>query len=334
LLSAYNVLAALDREKYDVLLVGISLDGTWHLYSGDEEKIPDGSWESDIAHLEDSPSFTSGPLAGADIYFPVLHGTFGEDGTIQGLFEMLGKPYVGCGVLASAICMDKHTAKNALRTIGVPVAPDVHLYASAAQADMDGAVSAVEAAFAYPVFVKPSALGSSVGISKAHDRQGLVEAIREAAKYDESILVEQFIDGAEIESAILGNDEPLFCGAGQIIPCHEFYDYEAKYLTGDDSVIVIPAPIPEEALESLKGYAIKAFRELGLSGLARLDFFYTKAGDVILNEINTLPGFTNISMYPKLCEHAGIPYGELVGRLIDLGFERHAQRAKLKYSRN
>ncbi|MCL1802582.1 MAG: D-alanine--D-alanine ligase [Eubacteriaceae bacterium] len=327
LLSAYNVIKALDTDSFEATYVGITEQGEWLLYTGDPENIPDGSWQADASTAAPVGSLFDGPLSDIDIFFPVLHGTYGEDGTIQGLFEMMGKAYVGCGVLASAACMDKSITKAILRPLGIPMAYGLVLDSA------HEAIEKIESELEYPVFVKPSSLGSSVGVSKAYDRQLLAHAINEAFIYSSKVLVEEFIDGFEIEAAVLGNEDPIFCGIGQIVPCNDFYDYDAKYLRGDDSEVIIPAQIPEQAEEEIRQTALKAYREMGLSGLSRLDFFYTKDGRVVLNEINTMPGFTNISMYPKLCANAGIPYSELISRLISLGFERHAKKNELKYKR-
>ncbi|MDR2519983.1 MAG: D-alanine--D-alanine ligase, partial [Eubacteriaceae bacterium] len=287
LVSAYNVISALDRSRYSLRFIGIDKEGQWHEYKGSAEKIPDGSWMGDKASLAPFSPFGA-EAESVDCYFPVLHGTYGEDGTIQGLFEMAGAAYVGCGVLASSLCMDKGIARMAMRDLGIPVAGDILLSRSEILEDCGRAAEKAEKALGYPIFAKPANMGSSVGISKAKDRPSLESALLEASLYDAKVVCEEFIDGAEVESAVLGNENPFFCGIGQIIPCNEFYDYEAKYLTGDKSVALIPAPIGEKAAKEIEEYALRAFRGMGLSGLSRLDFFVAKDGRVILNEINTM----------------------------------------------
>lgn len=331
--SAYNVITSIDRDKYDVTLLGIDRNGIWSIYTGDVESIKNDTWENEEATNKRNFSFTEDPdFVAIDILFPVLHGTFGEDGTIQGLFEMLGKPYVGCGVLASSAAMDKDVAKRLLESVGIPVAKGVTLFKNDIKNNTATVVCSVEEKFEYPVFVKPANMGSSVGINKAHNKDELIFALEDAAKYDTKILVEEFVDAYEIEIAALGNDDVKISCPGMIVPCNEFYDYEAKYLTGDSSKIIIPAPIDEDKVEAVKDYATKAFKVLGCSGLSRIDFFLTKnTNEFKLNEINTLPGFTNISMYSKLWAACGVEYKDLISELIDLGFERYNTRKELKF---
>ncbi|MBZ0098174.1 MAG: D-alanine--D-alanine ligase, partial [Taibaiella sp.] len=264
-----------------------------------------------------------------DVVFPVLHGCNGEDGTIQGLFELAGIPYVGCGVLGSALGMDKGFAKIVFEKEGIPQGKYVVFTRKQINQDMDSLVRQVEALLTYPCFVKPSNAGSSVGISKAHDRRELAEALHFAARYDRRILVEEFIDGREVECAVLGNDEPVASTVGEVVPCNEFYDYEAKYNSGGSSTVIIPAHIPDELIQKIRDYAVRAFKALDLSGLSRVDFFVHKdTGEVFINEVNTLPGFTSISMYPKLWEASGIPYSKLIEKLIDLAVERFSDNKR------
>lgn len=335
LMSAYNVITSIDRTKFDVTLIGIDREGVWSIFTGDANQIKDDTWEEDEIHNKRNFSFTEDEaFTSTDILFPVLHGTFGEDGTIQGLFEMLDKAYVGCGVLASSAAMDKDIAKRLFESVGIPVAKGITLFKGSIISDIENAVAEVEEKFVYPVFVKPANMGSSVGINKAHNKQELMFALNDAAKYDTKILVEEFVDAYEIEIASLGNDDVKMSCPGMIVPCNEFYDYEAKYLTGDSSKIIIPAPIDEEKTKSIKEYATKAFNVLGCSGLSRIDFFLTKDdGKIMLNEINTLPGFTNISMYSKLWAASGIEYKDLITELINLGFERYNTRKELKFKK-
>ncbi|MCR4894929.1 MAG: D-alanine--D-alanine ligase [Eubacteriales bacterium] len=330
--SAYNVITAIERSKYDVTLIGITREGRWSIYSGDVENIKNDTWEEDPANNWDF-SFTSDEaFLRTDILFPVLHGTFGEDGTIQGLFEMLDKPYVGCGVLASSAAMDKDTAKRLFASVDIPVTDWVIFTRNEILDDTDRCAGISEEHFGYPVFVKPANMGSSVGISKAHDRRELLEALKEAALYDIKILVEKAVNAHEVEIAVIGNMDIDVSCPGMIVPCHEFYDYEAKYLTGDDSKIIIPAPIPDETAELIKDYAKKAFAVVCGTGLSRIDFLVSKdTGNIYLNEINTLPGFTNISMYSKLWAACGVSYPDLIERLIALGFERYNMRRELRY---
>jgi D-alanine-D-alanine ligase len=336
LISASNVMEAMDRTRYDVTPIGITRDGEWHLFNGELSEIADGTWETDREHLISDFSLFHDPLLRAiDIFFPVLHGTFGEDGTIQGLFEMMDKPYVGCGVLASASGMDKEITKMLCRQKGIPVVDDIVLTKGNFSVDKEKYIHSVTERFPFPVFVKPANMGSSVGIAKAHDEKELQTAIEDAFRYDTKVLIEEFIAGTEIETAVLGNENPIASCVGEIVPCNEFYDYDAKYLSGDDSKILIPAPIDPALAEQIRTYAVELFRVIGGSGLSRVDFFADEArGVVYLNEINTMPGFTNISMYPKLWEASGIGYADLITRLIELGFEHHRTRKALLYRKN
>ncbi len=332
--SSYNVIKAINKDRYEITMIGITKEGEWKLYCGDVEAIKEGTWELQTEYIRtDFSVFKDDTFGAVDIFFPVMHGTFGEDGTIQGFFEMLDKPYVGCGVAASAVAMDKAIAKILFTSESIPVVEGITFNRSDVK-KIDACVELLESKFAYPVFVKPANMGSSVGISKAHDRIEFQNAIAEAAKYDNKILAEKFISAKEIEVAVLGNDEPQASCVGHIIPCNEFYDYEAKYLSGDDSKIVIPAPLSERLTEQIKQYAIQAFKVIGGSGLSRVDFFVEEGTDnIYLNEINTMPGFTNISMYSKLWDASGIAYGELVEKLIELGFERYNSRKALLYKK-
>ncbi|WP_114297171.1 D-alanine--D-alanine ligase family protein [Anaerobacterium chartisolvens] len=335
-ISAQSVIENLDRDKYNVVMIGITKEGRWLTYNGPVEKLGSGEWQaiaegsSDTSCLCESNSAVSlfkaagakNGCGGIDAVFPVLHGCNGEDGTIQGFFELAGIPYVGCGVLGSALGMDKAYSKIVFEKEGIPQGKYVVLNRKQLKHDMDSAVSAVEAALQYPCFVKPSNAGSSVGVGKAHDRHTLVNALNAAARYDRRILVEEFIDGREIECAVLGNDDAVASTVGEIVPCNEFYDYNAKYIDGN-SKCIIPADLPCDTIFKIREYAVRAFKALDCSGLSRVDFFVHKeTGEVYINEINTLPGFTSISMYPKLWEESGVPYDKLIERLIELAFER------------
>jgi D-alanine-D-alanine ligase len=282
------------------------------------------------------------PVSGQslDVVFPVLHGTFGEDGTIQGLFELAGIPYVGSGVLGSSAGMDKDVMKRLFAQVRLPIVKHVALLRSEWEKSPKKAVQRIEAVLKYPVFVKPANLGSSVGISKAHDRKELGPALDEAAKYDRKLIVEQGVGGPrgtkarELEVAVLGNDDPQASVVGEIIPGKEFYDYEAKYLS-EGSVPVIPARLTKAESKQIREMAVAAFRACDLAGLARVDFLMEPAGRrrIYINEVNTLPGFTRISMYPKLWEATGVPYTDLITRLIDLALERDGEKKRNRYSR-
>lgn len=346
-ISAQSVLSNIDQDKYEVVMVGITKDGRWLSYDGPIALIGSGEWEQaatakaldrarECECAEETAIVKAGASAGnifkaagaasegkgIDVIFPILHGCNGEDGTIQGLFELAGIPYVGCGVLASALGMDKAYAKIIFEKEGLPQGKYLAFNRKQIHNEIDNAIAQVEALLTYPCFVKPSNAGSSVGVSKAGSREKLVEALHFAARYDRRILVEEFIDGREVECAVLGNDDPIASTVGEIIPCNDFYDYNAKYID-NNSLTRIPADLPRETIEKIREYAVRAYKSLDCSGLTRCDFFVHKdTGAVYINEVNTLPGFTSISMYPKLWEASGIPYGELIDRLIELAVER------------
>ena len=332
--SASYVISKIPKDKYDVLTVGITKTGKWLLYSGNTESIADGSWINDpnnkTAFITPDPSVSGlAVIDGSDckiikldVIFPIMHGKNGEDGTIQGLFELSGIPYIGCGVLSSADCMDKVVANIIFDNIGMDQAAFTWFYACDYAKEPEKFIEQVERELkTYPVFVKPANAGSSVGISKASDRSELKKAIEVAAKEDGKILVEENITGKEVECAVLGNDEPIASVPGQIAPASEFYDYDAKY-NNAESKLFIPANISDELISRVKNMALKAYRALGCSGLSRVDFFVTDDGRVLINEINTMPGFTSISMYPKLMAACGIDGTNLIERLIEFAYER------------
>lgn len=332
--SAESVIRNIDTDKFDVAMIGITKEGWWLAYDGPTGLIGTGEWQALAESRQQSGQalLTAGSaIAEAekdnkkiDVIFPVLHGTNGEDGTIQGLFELAGIPYVGCGVLGSALCMDKAYAKLIFEREGLRQGKYLVYSRKNINHGLDAMISEVERTLDYPCFVKPSNAGSSVGVSKAHDRGELVPALHTAARYDRRILVEEFIGGREAECAVLGNDNPIASTVGEVIPCNEFYDYEAKYLSGDNSEIVIPANFPGAVIDKIKDYSLRAFKALDCSGLARVDFFVKRDNnEVYINEINTMPGFTQISMYSKLWTASGIPYGKLIERLVELALERH-----------
>jgi D-alanine-D-alanine ligase len=312
LASARSVLESLDPQRYDVVTVAIGRDGRWELGSGD------GS----LAETLPVPAANAPATLGAvDVVLPILHGPFGEDGTVQGLLELADVAYVGAGVAASALCMDKDLFKKVLRDSGIAVARHV--------AVRDG--DAVENPFGFPCFVKPARLGSSYGISKAHDEAELEEAVALAFRHDEKILIEEFLDGIEVEVGVLGNWEPIASLPGQIVPLgHEWYDYASKYDEGGMD-LVIPPHLPETVIERVQTVAVEAFRVTECEGMARIDCFVVDGDRVVVNELNTIPGFTATSVYAKLFEASGIPYPELLDRLVELALERHERRSKLEF---
>jgi len=312
LASARSVLESLDPADYDVVTVAIGRDGRWELGSGD------GS----VAESLPVPAANAPATLGAvDVVLPILHGPFGEDGTVQGLLELAGVPYVGAGVAASALCMDKDLFKKVLRDSGLAVARHIALRAG----------DAVQNPFGFPCFVKPARLGSSVGITKAHDEAELVAAVDLAFRHDDKVLVEEFLDGIEVEVGVLGNLEPIASVPGQIVPLgHEWYDYASKYDEGGME-LVIPPDLPDDVLEGVQRAAVEAFRVTECEGMARVDCFVLGGNRVVVNELNTIPGFTSTSVYAKLFAASGIPYGELLRRLIDLAVERHERRSNLVY---
>jgi D-alanine-D-alanine ligase len=341
LVSATSVINALDRRKYEVVPIGITREGRW-LTGRDtlkrfkmENKL---SRSAPIAMLPDPNVRGVLDLRTArlvkksiDVVFPVLHGTYGEDGTVQGLFELAGVAYVGAGVLGSAASMDKVVAKQLFRHAGLPVTGDVWFSRKDFGAKRAAIVAQIERKLTYPCFVKPSNLGSSVGITKAHNRKELLRAIELAGTYDRRILVEAAVlDAREIEVSVLGNDEPIASVPGEIVPSNEFYDYDAKYVDGKSEAI-IPAKLPKAIEEKLQDHAIRAFRAVDCAGMARVDFLLQRrTNKLFVNEINTIPGFTSISMYPKLWEASGIPYPKLLDRLITLALERQREKARLR----
>lgn len=333
--SASYVISQIPAEKYDIVTIGITKTGRWYLYSGAVENIADGTWEKDennrTAFIAPAPSVhgliiinkdgTTEKLR-LDVVFPVLHGKNGEDGTLQGLLEMSEIPYVGCGVLASAECMDKVSTNIMFEHAGIDQAEFTWFYSSEYEEDAEKCIAMVETALPqYPVFVKPANAGSSVGVSKAHNRDELIKAIEKAAKEDSRILIEENIVGKEVECAVLGNKKPFVSIPGQIAPAAEFYDYDAKY-NNAESKLFIPAHISDELAEKVRKIAADAYIALGCEGLSRVDFFVTDEGRILLNEINTLPGFTSISMYPKLMAESGLDGSDLIEKLISLAFER------------
>ena len=354
--SARSILKAIDRKKYEVVELGISKAGRW-LPSAEAQLLLDsqvsearpgapGSGGLSIAAAAAEPELGTG----LDVVFPVLHGTFGEDGTVQGLFELADIAYVGSGVLGSAAAMDKDTMKRLFQAAGLPMTPHVTILRGEWKADARRCTRLVEKELRYPVFVKPANLGSSVGISKVKSRKDLAVAMDLAASFDRKIVIEQGVGGAgvkprELEVAVLGNDAPEASVVGEIVPAKEFYDYEAKYeLDGaDESVSIIPAKLTAAEAKKIRAMAIAAFRACDCAGLARVDFLMApavrgkggkiKPAEILLNEVNTMPGFTSISMYPKLWQASGVGYSKLIDRLIELGLERHREKQQTQFSR-
>lgn len=332
LVSATSIIQNIDKDKYNLHLIGITKEGHWRYFEGDIQKIKTGEWqkESKAAVLPGDPSFGGfflkedpSKIYKIDVIFPVMHGPYGEDGTLQGLLELAHIPYVGCDVLSSSAGMDKLMAKAIFASHGLPQGDYAGVYRHEFRKDPQAEIAKIEDCFPYPVFVKPANMGSSVGISKAKDRDELIKALEVAGEYDEKIIVEEFIDGREIECAVLGNYEPKASVLGEIQPSNEFYDYHAKYQDGGESRLLIPAPISSDKSHEIRELAIGAYKALGCSGLSRVDFFLEKqTGRVYLNEVNTLPGFTQISMYPKLWETTGIPYSRLIDILIEFALEK------------
>ncbi|MHC1723227.1 MAG: D-alanine--D-alanine ligase family protein [Aminipila sp.] len=332
LMSAASVINALDKTKFEPFFFGITKEGKWKHFEGTTSEIENGQWE------RKAKDFNPGRLKEfIDFALPILHGPYGEDGTIQGMFEMLDIPYAGCGVLASAAAMDKAIAKDIFAKAGLPICKHALSYAEdfmiAGKIDeklMEAETEKIEAKVPYPMFVKPANMGSSVGITKAKDREGLYKALLEAAKYDRRIVVEEGIDCRELETGVIGNHNPKAAAVGEILPSAEFYDYKAKYFDGGQSKICVPANISDDIKEQIRDIAVRAYMALDCAGFSRVDFFLErKINKIYINEINTIPGFTKFSMFPVLWEEAGIPYSQLIERIVDFGYERyHAKNSR------
>jgi len=341
--SAASVINALDPAKYEIVPIGITHEGHWRVGSGALQLLAEVlETGAPVTPSADPTGPKLLPLASAhsptkelpslDVVFPVLHGTFGEDGTVQGLLELADVPYVGAGVLASATGMDKDVMKRLFRDAGLPVVP-WELILRADWESHPGIVrKRIEKGLRYPLFVKPVNMGSSVGISKVHDRRELAAALNLAAQFDRKLLVENGIDAREIECSVLGNDHPQASVPGEVVPVNEFYDYEAKYIK-EGSELVIPARLTARQIKQVREVAIRAFQAVDGAGMGRVDFLLDrKTGKVYLNEINTIPGFTSISMYPKLWEASGLPYPRLLDRLIELALERHWEKSRTRFT--
>ncbi|MGH9795635.1 MAG: D-alanine--D-alanine ligase family protein [Candidatus Acidiferrales bacterium] len=354
LVSAASVIRALDPEKYEAIPIGIGKDGRWMAGAGAQKMLGAGASASgglpEVLRTGQRVMLPADPSAAAlvplnetaggsrssaltvDVVFPVLHGTFGEDGTVQGLLDLAGLPYVGAGVLGSAVGMDKEVQKRLCEQAGLPVADYLCVRRADWERQRAKVLKAVEKKFRFPVFVKPATLGSSVGMTKAHNRRELPGALDTAAEFAQKILVERAVNGREIEVSVLGNDDPKASVPGEIVPHREFYDYAAKYLE-EGTRLEIPAKLKKSEVRKFQQLAIRVFQVTECAGMARVDFFLERrTGKIYVNEINTIPGFTSISMYPKLWEASGISYRELIDRLIQLALAAHAEKARTKYS--
>ena len=338
LASAASVIRGLDPDKYEAVPIGITKEGHWLIGGAAQKMLPEvlkaGQRVMMAADPTDAaliPLDRSGGGQRLDVVFPVMHGTFGEDGTIQGLLDLAALPFVGAGVLGSAIGMDKDVSKRLLQAAKIPVVPWITVYRADWEREPEKIRQAVEKKFKYPVFVKPATLGSSVGMTKVHSREELAPAITLAAEFAMKILVERAVTAREIEVSVLGNHDPKASVPGEIVPHREFYDYQAKYLE-EGTQLIIPAKLAASQTRKIQELAVAAFRTLELSGMARVDFFVEKKGArLFLNEVNTIPGFTSISMYPKMWEASGIAFRELIDKLIELALEVHREKARTKY---
>lgn len=340
LASAASVIRALDPEKYEAVPIGIAKDGRWFIGTPAQKMLPEVLRQGQRVMLSADPNVgalmplepSSAGSQRVDVIFPVLHGTYGEDGTVQGLLDLAGIPYVGSGVIGSAVGMDKDMAKRLFMQAGLPVADFLAILRTEWENGRERVLKAIAKNFRFPLFVKPAALGSSVGMTKVHNREELPAAMELAAEFAQKILVERNIKGREIEVSVLGNDDPKASVPGEIIPHREFYDYTAKYLE-EGTRLEIPAKLPKTQVQRFQQYAACAFRCLECRGMARVDFFLEKpSGHIYLNEVNTIPGFTSISMYPKLWEASGISYRELIDCLIRLALAEHREKQRTKYS--
>lgn len=327
LMSAASVINALDKTKFRPSFFGITKEGKWKHFEGTTSEIENGQWE------KTAKDFNPGKLKEiVDFALPILHGPYGEDGTIQGMFEMLDIPYAGCGVLASSAAMDKAIAKDIFAKAGLPICKHALTYVEDFMSDdgnvdeklMKAEIEKIESKVPYPMFVKPANMGSSVGITKAKDRDGLYKALLEAAKYDRRIVIEEGIDCRELETGVIGNHNPKAAAVGEILPSAEFYNYKAKYFDGGQSKICVPANIPENIKEQIRNIGIRAYLAIDCAGFARVDFFLEKnTNKIYINEINTIPGFTKFSMFSKLWAEVDVSYSELIERIVDFGYERY-----------
>jgi D-alanine-D-alanine ligase len=341
LASAASVIRALEPEKYEPVLIGISKDGRWLVGSGAQRMLPEVLQSGERVSLPPDPTVAAlvpmkqaagQPRVAVDVVFPVMHGTFGEDGTVQGLLELAGLPYVGAGVLASAVGMDKDVQKRLFKEAGLPIVPFLAVSRAEWEQDRARVVREIKKKLKFPVFVKPATLGSSVGMTRVKAEKELGAAMEEAAEFGLKIVVERAVHAREIEVSVLGNHDVRASVPGEIVPHREFYDYQAKYLE-EGTRLVIPAPLTKAQVKKFQEYAVRAFRAIDGTGMARCDFFLEKrTGKIFINELNTIPGFTSISMYPKLWEASGLPYPQLIDQLIELALELHREKGRTKYS--
>ena len=339
LASAASVIRGLDPDKYEAVPIGITKEGHWLIGAGATKMLPEVLRTGQRVTMTADPTDAalvrldgSGGGQRIDVVFPVMHGTFGEDGTIQGLLDLAALPFVGAGVLGSAVAMDKDVAKKLLRAAKIPVVPWLVIRRDEWERNPAEVTQRIEKEFAYPVFIKPATLGSSVGMTKVHSHEEFAAGLNLAAEFAMKIMIEKAVSAREIEVSVLGNHDPQASIPGEIVPHREFYDYAAKYLE-EGTQLLIPAQLKPAQVKKIQQYAVEAFRALELNGMARVDFFLEKAGGKIyLNEVNTIPGFTSISMYPKLWEASGIPFSALIDKLIELALEQHAEKARTKYA--
>ena len=350
LASAQSVARAIDKDKYEIILIGIAKDGRWIiggnalkqlaassptplLAAGFENDASATTTESTMNELVPSSATTASPLSSVEVAFPLVHGPYGEDGTIQGLLELVDIPYVGAGVAASAVGMDKALMKTIFQAHHLPIVDWKLILRRDWASKPEETIRSIENAFGYPCFIKPANLGSSVGVTKAHNWDELAQALATAAQFDRKLIAERAINAREIECSVLGNDEPIAAIPGEVVPKREFYDYAAKYADDAGTELRIPANLSPEQTRVVQGIAIRAFRAVDGSGLARVDFFLERGTSrVLLNEINTIPGFTSVSMYPRMWEKTGLTYPALIDRLIQLALERYADKKKSKTS--
>jgi D-alanine-D-alanine ligase len=339
LVSAASVIRHID-SRWSVILAGIDKEGVWYFQPEDELIRVRKEAEAPLRVIKDSKEILSvipgqgiarnGKLLAVDIVLPVLHGTFGEDGLVQGLLENARLAYAGSGVLGSSLSMDKDKVKRVWKEAGLPVVPSCTLRQTE---DRDSGIAAAEKELAYPLFVKPACMGSSVGITKAHDREELKKALNEAFRFDSKVLIEKAVNAREIECSVLGNRNPRAFTPGEVVPSHEFYDYDAKYTDPDGARLLIPASLEASTLDKIKALAVQAFLTAEAEGMSRVDFFVEKeTGNIFINEINTIPGFTSISMFPRMCAHDGLAYSDLLNELLELGAARFRERAALVFS--
>jgi D-alanine-D-alanine ligase len=348
LASAQSVARAMDKDKYEVVMIGITKEGRWlagpHalkqlaaaspsplLASGANSESVNSVETMDSKELVPTTNANTSPLGAIDVAFPLLHGPFGEDGTVQGLLELADIPYVGAGVAASAVGMDKALMKAIFRANDLPVTDWIVILRREWESKPEETIRVIESAFGYPVFIKPANLGSSVGVTKAHNWDELAQGLATAAQYDRKLLAERAVDAREIECSVLGNDEPVASIPGEVVPRREFYDYAAKYHDDSGTELIVPADLSPELTRGVQEIAVRAFKAVDCSGMARVDFFVEhRTNKIFLNEINTIPGFTTVSMYPKMWEKSGLSYTALIDRLIQLALERHADKKRTK----